>query len=83
MTTPRHGRGHGPKVAAVATRGTNEGVVEFLDKNNKDDFDDIFLLSHPLLYLLEGTLGGKCIVYHGYTNKIGWSKTYVHFSCYH
>ena len=27
MTTPRHGHGHGPKVAAVATRGTNRREV--------------------------------------------------------
>ena len=28
MTTPRHGRGHGPKVAALARRGTVGSVVK-------------------------------------------------------
>ena len=33
------------------------GVVELLDKNSGDDFYVGFLLSHPVRYLLEGTLG--------------------------
>ena len=36
----------------------DEGVAKCLDNNNKDDFDDNFLLAHPSVYLLEGTLGG-------------------------
>ena len=38
------------------------------------------LLSHPLLYLLGVSLNEQCIVWHGSMKKIGWSKTYVHFS---
>ena len=53
----------------------DEGVVECLDNNNKDEFDDNFFLAQPLVQLLEGTLGGQCIVYHVYMNKIGWSET--------
>ena len=30
-----------------------EGMVKFLDKNNKDDFDADFILAHPLEQLLE------------------------------
>ena len=60
-----------------------EGVAEFLDKNNKDDFDDNSLLAHPLVYLLEGALGGQYIVHHGFIKKIFWSDTYVHLSFYH
>ena len=33
MTTPRHGRGQGPKVTAVATRGTDVFVLETLIVN--------------------------------------------------
>ena len=36
---------------------------------------------YPFEWLLEGTLGGQCIVYRGYMQKIVWSETYVHF-CY-
>ena len=46
-------------------------MVKFLDKNNKDDFDVDFLLKHPLEWLLEETVGGKCIVNHIYTKKFG------------
>ena len=28
MITPRHGRGHGPKVAALARRGASCGICE-------------------------------------------------------
>ena len=31
--------------------------MALLDNNNKDDFDVDFLLTHPLEYLLEETLG--------------------------
>ena len=33
MTTPCHGRGHGPKVAVVATHGTIGLIMYFLPKN--------------------------------------------------
>ena len=51
-----------------------------LYKNNKDYFDVDFLRPHPLEYLIEEKLGGKCIVYHGNMNKFGCSETYVNFS---
>ena len=59
----------------------DEGVLAFLDKNNKDDFDVYFIHEHPLEYLLERTLGGQCLVHHGYMQKISWCETYDHF-CY-
>ena len=43
-----------------------EVVVEYLDNNNKDNFDVDFLLARPLVYILEGTLGVQCIFHHGY-----------------
>ena len=60
----------------------DEGVLVWLDDNNKDGFDIYFLHSHPLGYLLEETLVGKCLFRHGYMQKIGWCETYPHF-CYH
>ena len=44
----------------------DEGMVEFLDNNNKDDFDVGFLLANPLGYIIEITLGRKCIVHRIY-----------------
>ena len=44
----------------------DEGVLEFLDNNNKDDFDGDFIHANPLEYLLDKTLGGKCLVHHGF-----------------
>ena len=35
---------------------SDEGVVKYLDNNNKDDFDVDFLLAHILKYFLEETL---------------------------
>ena len=58
----------------------DKDVLECLDNNYKDYFDVDFLLVHLLVYLLQGTLGGKCIVHHGYMNKIVWYETYVYFS---
>ena len=69
----------------------NEVVVVYLDNNNKHDFDvdirhildgffDIFILTHPLEYILEVILGGQCIVHNIYMNKCVWSETCVHFS---
>ena len=60
----------------------DEGVLEFLDNNNKDYFDAYFIYAYPLEYLLEETLGGKCLFHHDYMHKILWSDTYSHF-CYH
>ena len=60
-----------------------EGILAHLDNNNKDGFGVDLLLSHPLEYILEETLGGRFIVHHGYTNKIGWYETYVHLYCDH
>ena len=68
----------------------NKSVVGWLDKNNKDNFDmdirpildecsEYYLLSHPLKYILEGTLGGKIIVHNGYTKDDVWYETYVQF----
>ena len=56
----------------------NEGVVKILDNNNRDNFDVDFPLAHPLEYLLEETLCGKCLVNHGYMEIFGWSETYIH-----
>ena len=72
----------------------DEGVVASLDNNNKyyfgvdiihslDDYFTYFLLSPPFEWILEVTLGGKCIVHHGYMKEGGWSETYFHFSNYH
>ena len=59
----------------------DKDVVACLDNNNnKDDFNVNFLLARPLVYLLEGILGGQCILHRGYINKIVWSETYVRFS---
>ena len=58
-----------------------EGVLACFDNNNKDDFDVCFIQAHPLEYLLEKHLGGRCLVHHGYMWKIGWCETYDHF-CY-
>ena len=60
----------------------DEGVLAYLDNNDKDYFDVDFLHSHPLEYLLEENLGGKCLFHHGYMQKIGWCDIYTH-SCYH
>ena len=68
-----------------------EGVLACLYYNSNDGFCvdithsldvcfEIFLLAHPLEYILKRTLGGHSIVQHGYMNLIGWSETYVHFS---
>ena len=57
----------------------DEGVLELLYNNSKNDFDVDYLLAHTLEYILEGALGGKCIFHHGYMNKFDWSDTYVHF----
>ena len=46
-------------------------MVKLLDKNNKDYFDVGFLLEHSLEYLLEQIFGVKCLVHHGFMNKIG------------
>ena len=54
-------------------------MVQCLDKNNKEYFDFYFLLTHPLEYIIEETLEGKCLFHHGYMNKIGWYETYVYF----
>ena len=48
----------------------DEGMLSCLDNNDKDDFDVYFLHAHPLEYLLEETLGGKCLVHHGYMQKL-------------
>ena len=45
-------------------------MLEFLDNNDKDDFDVDFLRAHPLEYILEETLGGQYLVHHGYMRKI-------------
>ena len=66
------------------------GVVECLDNDNKDNFDlnirnrlnarfRYFLLTPPLEKLLEGTLGGFCIVRHDYMKEAVLSETYAHF----
>ena len=60
----------------------DEGVVKFLDNIFKEYFDVDFLFAHSLEYILEETLYGKCLVYHGYMKKIGWSENYVFF-CYY
>ena len=63
------------------------GLLPCLDKNIKDDFDvditqslddcfEYFLLGNPLEYILEGTLGGKCIFHHFYMNECGWYETF-------
>ena len=49
----------------------DEGLVECFDKNIKYEFDVHFILTHPLEYLLEETLGMKCIFLHVYMKK-GW-----------
>ena len=36
VTTPRHGRGHGPKVAALDTRGTSMKRVMIQNSNNRN-----------------------------------------------
>ena len=59
-----------------------EVVVEYLDNNNKDNFDVDFLHAHPLEYILKENLGGKYLVHHTYMQKIGCCETHVHF-CYH
>ena len=60
----------------------DEGLLAFLDNNNKDSFDEDFLHLHPLEYLPRKTLGGKLLVHHGYMQKIGWCETYANL-CYH
>ena len=52
-----------------------------MDNNNKDYFDVDFLLAQPLEYILEETLGGKCLVHNSYMHNIGCCDTYAHF-CY-
>ena len=59
----------------------DEGVLVCLDNNNEDDFDVDFILAYLLEQLLEKTLGGKCLVHHGYMQKIGQYETFVHL-CY-
>ena len=59
-----------------------ESVLAYLDNNDKDDFDVDFLHAHSLGYILEETLGGKCLVHNGYMQKNFWFYTYFHF-CYH
>ena len=41
-----------------------------MGRNNNDEFDVDFLLEHPLEYILEENLGGKCLVHHGYMQKL-------------
>ena len=41
-------------------------MLAWLDNSNKGYFDVDFLHAHPLEHLLEETLGGKCLVHHGY-----------------
>ena len=36
----------------------DEGVLECLDNNNKDNFDGYFIQAHPFKQLLQETLGG-------------------------
>ena len=48
----------------------DEGVLEFLDNNNKDDFDGDFIQANPLEYLLDKTLVGQCLVHHGLCRKL-------------
>ena len=60
----------------------DEGVLACLDKNNEENVDVDCFHAHPLEYILEKTLGGKCLVWHGYMQKIGCYEIYVHF-CYH
>ena len=66
----------------------DEGVVACLDKNNKYNFSvyirnsldycfEYFILTHPLEYLLEVTLGVKYIFRHGNMKECGWYNTYV------
>ena len=58
------------------------GLLACLDNDNKDDFDGDFLHAHPLEGILEETLGGNCLVHHGYMQKVGWCDTYDQL-CYH
>ena len=60
----------------------DDGVFSCLDKNIKDYFDVYFLLTPPLEYIIEETLGRKCLFRHGDMQKIGWYDTYSPF-CYH
>ena len=60
----------------------DEGVLACLDKNNKDDFNWYYIHAHSLKYILEDKLGGQCLVYHSYLQKIVWCETYAPF-CYH
>ena len=46
-----------------------EGALTCLDKNDKDDFVVYFICTHPLEYTIEETVGGQCLVHHGYTQK--------------
>ena len=50
----------------------DESVMACFYKNNKDDFDVDFIHAQPLSYNIEEILGGKCLVQHGFTQKIGW-----------
>ena len=51
------------------TRG-NKDVVACLDKNDSDNFNVDFLHAQTLEQIIEETFGGKCLVYHGYMQKI-------------
>ena len=61
----------------------DDGVLACFDNNNKDYFDVGFLHAYPLEYIIDETLGGKCLVQHGYMHKIGWCETYAHFYYHH
>ena len=49
----------------------DEGVLAYLDNNDKNNFDVNFIHAYPLEYLLEETLGEKCLFHHGYMQIIG------------
>ena len=65
--------------------------MEWLDEDNKDDFDvditnsldeffESFLLPHPKVKHIEVTLLGHCILHNVYGKEIVWYVTYIHLS---
>ena len=46
-----------------------EGASSCLDNIDKGGFDVYSIHAHPLEYLLEETLGGKCLFHHGHMQK--------------
>ena len=47
-----------------------EGASSCLDNIDKGGFYVYSIHAHPLEYLLEETLGGKCLFHHGYMRKL-------------